>query len=124
MIGHRARGANPVTPQTRSVTATTPALREEQRPGRVTSRRDDAGASAGSTGRRVETYRCRPARPAAQQAQVAACCVAAAAGANVEPHPFQPTLSGMLLTGGTPRYLTARLIGGRPMSHSAQAAAT
>ena len=51
---------------------------------------------------------------AAQQAQVAARCIAAAAGANIEPHPFHPTLRGMLLTGGTPRYLTARLVAAHP----------
>jgi sulfide:quinone oxidoreductase len=56
---------------------------------------------------------------AAQQAQVAARCVAAAAGADVEPRPFHPMLSGTLLTGGTPRYLTARLIGGHPFSSTA-----
>ena len=56
---------------------------------------------------------------AAQQAQVAACCVAAVAGADVEPRPFHPTLSGILLTAGTPRYLTARLIGGHPFRSTA-----
>jgi sulfide:quinone oxidoreductase len=56
---------------------------------------------------------------AAQQAQVAARCIAAAAGADVTPRPFRPTLSGMLLTGGTPRYLTARLIGGHPFRSTA-----
>lgn len=49
---------------------------------------------------------------AAQQAEVAALGIAAAAGADVQAHPFHPTLDGMLLTGGRPRYLTARLIGG------------
>jgi sulfide:quinone oxidoreductase len=56
---------------------------------------------------------------AAQQAQVAARAIAAAAGANVQPHPFHPTLDGMLLTGGTPRYLTARLVGGHPFGSQA-----
>jgi sulfide:quinone oxidoreductase len=58
---------------------------------------------------------------AAQQAQVAARHIAAAAGADVTPHPFHPTLTGMLLTGGTPRYLTARLIGGHPFRSTAGA---
>jgi sulfide:quinone oxidoreductase len=58
---------------------------------------------------------------AAQQAQVAARHIAAAAGAEVTPHPFHPTLSGILLTGGTPRYLTARLIGGHPFRSTAGA---
>jgi sulfide:quinone oxidoreductase len=58
---------------------------------------------------------------AAQQAEVAARCIAAAAGADVQPHPFHPTLSGMLLTGGTPRYLTARLVGGHPFRSTAAA---
>ena len=56
---------------------------------------------------------------AAQQAQVAARCIAAAAGADIEPHPFHPTLSGMLLTGGTPRYLTARLVAAHPFRSTA-----
>lgn len=51
---------------------------------------------------------------AAQQAEVAARCIAASAGADVQPRPFHPTLDGLLLTGGRPRYLTARLIGGHP----------
>ena len=56
---------------------------------------------------------------AAQQAEVAARHIAAAAGADVTPHPFHPTLRGTLLTGGMPRYLTARLIGGHPFRSTA-----
>jgi sulfide:quinone oxidoreductase len=51
---------------------------------------------------------------AAQQADVAAATVAALAGAPVVPRPFRPTLEGLLLTGGQPRYLTARLTGATP----------
>lgn len=58
---------------------------------------------------------------AAQQAEVAARCIAAGAGADVQTHPFHPTLSGTLLTGGSPRYLTARLIGGHPFGSAAAA---
>jgi hypothetical protein len=40
--------------------------------------------------------------------------IAAAAGAQVTALPFRPTIHGLLLTGSEPRYLTARLTGGRP----------
>lgn len=42
---------------------------------------------------------------AAQQADVVAAEIAAAAGAPVERAPYEPVLRGMLLTGGTPLYL-------------------
>ncbi len=48
----------------------------------------------------------------AQQADAAAEAIAALAGAPVEPKPFQPVVYGMLLTGGAPRYLRARITGG------------
>jgi sulfide:quinone oxidoreductase len=51
---------------------------------------------------------------AAQQAAVVAASIAAATGAPVVPRPFHPTIGGLLLTGAEPRYLTARLTGGRP----------
>jgi sulfide:quinone oxidoreductase len=51
---------------------------------------------------------------AAQQADVAARSIAALAGAAVTPRPFHPTIAGLLLTGGEPRYLTARVTGGEP----------
>jgi sulfide:quinone oxidoreductase len=44
---------------------------------------------------------------AAQQADVAALAIAAAAGAAVEVRSFHPVLRGMLLTGEAPRYLRA-----------------
>ena len=49
---------------------------------------------------------------AAQQADVVARGVAALAGAPVSPQPFRPKLEGLLLTGGVPRFLSARLVGG------------
>jgi sulfide:quinone oxidoreductase len=49
---------------------------------------------------------------AAQQADVAAASIAAAAGADVERRPFRPVLRGLLLTGGTPRYLRREITGG------------
>ncbi|HTU97443.1 MAG TPA: hypothetical protein VMF14_16470, partial [Solirubrobacteraceae bacterium] len=64
---------------------------------------------------------------AAQQADVAARGIAAAAGADVEARPFHPTIHGILLTGESPRYLTARLIGAHPFGSavtSADAATT
>jgi sulfide:quinone oxidoreductase len=50
---------------------------------------------------------------ATQQADVAAEAIAALAGAPVAPEPFRPEIHGMLLTGAAPRYLTARIAGGR-----------
>lgn len=49
---------------------------------------------------------------AAQQADAAAEAIAALAGAPVQPEPFKPVIQGMLLTGGEPRYLSARITGG------------
>ncbi len=40
-----------------------------------------------------------------RQAQAAATCIAARAGAPVEPEPFEPVLRGMMLTGAEPSYL-------------------
>jgi sulfide:quinone oxidoreductase len=53
---------------------------------------------------------------AAQQADVAALSIAALAGAAVTPRPFHPTIDGVLVTGGQPRHLSARLIGGEPFA--------
>ncbi|HEY1689946.1 MAG TPA: hypothetical protein VGF95_13920 [Solirubrobacteraceae bacterium] len=52
----------------------------------------------------------------AQQADVAACAIAALAGASVQPRPFEPVMHAMLLTGGAPRYLSARITGGHGFS--------
>jgi sulfide:quinone oxidoreductase len=48
-----------------------------------------------------------------QQADVAARSIAALAGADVEVRQFKPVLKGMLLTGGRPLYLSARITGGQ-----------
>jgi sulfide:quinone oxidoreductase len=56
---------------------------------------------------------------AAQMADAAASAIAAAAGAPVEPIPFDPVLRGLLLTGSEPEYLRAELGGGH---HYASAA--
>jgi sulfide:quinone oxidoreductase len=53
---------------------------------------------------------------ASQQADVAAQSIAALAGAPVAPEPFDPVIHGMLLTGGAPRYLTAKIAGGHGFS--------
>jgi sulfide:quinone oxidoreductase len=53
---------------------------------------------------------------ASQQADTAACAIAALAGAAVTPAPFQPVLRGMLLTGGKPLYMTASITGGHGFS--------
>jgi sulfide:quinone oxidoreductase len=56
---------------------------------------------------------------AAQQADVAAAGIAAAAGADVEVAPYAPRLQGVLLTGGDPLYLERR-----PHAPSTSSAAT
>jgi sulfide:quinone oxidoreductase len=48
-----------------------------------------------------------------QQADAAAQSIAALAGAPLTPEPFKPVIRGILLTGGKPRYLTARIAGGQ-----------
>jgi sulfide:quinone oxidoreductase len=48
---------------------------------------------------------------ATQQADAAAETIAAAAGVELEPHPFHPVLRGVLLTGREPRYLRRELSG-------------
>jgi sulfide:quinone oxidoreductase len=49
---------------------------------------------------------------ATQEADVAAEAIAAAAGCEVEPAPFDPVLRGVLWTGAEPRYLYGRPAGG------------
>jgi sulfide:quinone oxidoreductase len=58
---------------------------------------------------------------AAQQADAASEAIAAEAGADVEPHPFDPILRGLVITGGAPAYLRAQLRDGRgPGSEAAR----
>ena len=47
----------------------------------------------------------------AEQADTAAAAIASLAGVEVDTEPFQPLIRGMLLTGGAPLYMSARLIG-------------
>lgn len=49
---------------------------------------------------------------AAQQADAVAETIAAAAGAPIDPRPFQPVLRALLLTGATPTFLRVELGGG------------
>ncbi|HYM44626.1 MAG TPA: FAD-dependent oxidoreductase [Solirubrobacteraceae bacterium] len=51
-----------------------------------------------------------------QQADAAAQSIAALAGVPIEPEPFHPIVRGILLTGGKPHYLTARITGGHGFS--------
>jgi sulfide:quinone oxidoreductase len=53
---------------------------------------------------------------AAQQADAAALAIAARAGADVEPTPFDPTVHAILLGGDKPLYLSAQIVGGRGSS--------
>ena len=48
----------------------------------------------------------------AQQADTAAAAIAALAGVDVEVEPYRAVIRGMLLTGGKPLYLSARVVGG------------
>lgn len=53
---------------------------------------------------------------AAEQADAVARSIAALAGAPVTPEPFEPLIRGMLLTGGKPVYISARITGGAGFS--------
>jgi sulfide:quinone oxidoreductase len=53
---------------------------------------------------------------ASQQADAAAQSIAALTGAVAPPEPFNPIIRGMLLTGGKPLYLMARITGGHGFS--------
>ena len=53
---------------------------------------------------------------ASQEADAAAEAIAARAGANVDPKPFDPEIRGMLLTDGKPLYLRAEITGGHGFS--------
>ena len=57
----------------------------------------------------------------AEQADAAAEAIAALAGAPIEPKRFQPTVYGMLLTGGRPLYLRAHVTGGHGFSSEVSA---
>jgi sulfide:quinone oxidoreductase len=48
-----------------------------------------------------------------QQADAVAESIAALAGVEIEPQPFRPVISGMLLTDDRPRYMGAEIIGGQ-----------
>jgi sulfide:quinone oxidoreductase len=52
----------------------------------------------------------------AQQADTAAAGIAALAGADVTPEPYDPVIYGKLLTGRDPLYLTARIVAGSGFS--------
>jgi sulfide:quinone oxidoreductase len=53
---------------------------------------------------------------AAQQADAAAESIAALAGVEIAPEPFEATVRGMLLTGGPTKYIEAHLTGGHGFS--------
>lgn len=62
----------------------------------------------------ITAYPIKQGGIAAQQADLVAHVVAKRAGAALEePPPLRPVLRGLLITGGTPRYLLADLTGGR-----------
>ena len=67
---------------------------------------DDVFAAGDAT-----TFPVKQGGLAAQQADAVAEAIAAAAGAQIDPHPFRPVLRGTLLTGGPARYLRADISG-------------
>jgi sulfide:quinone oxidoreductase len=60
----------------------------------------------------VTTFPVKQGGIATQEADAAAEAIAAAAGADVDPAPFEPILRGVLWTGAEPRYLYGRPTGG------------
>jgi sulfide:quinone oxidoreductase len=60
----------------------------------------------------ITTFPVKQGALATQQADTVAEAVAAAAGAAIEPKPFDPVLRGVLFTGHQPRYLYGRPTGG------------
>jgi sulfide:quinone oxidoreductase len=68
---------------------------------------DDVFAAGDAT-----TFPIKQGGLAAQQSDAAAETIAAAAGAALEPRPFDPILRGLLLTGDEPRFLRAKPAGG------------
>jgi sulfide:quinone oxidoreductase len=58
----------------------------------------------------ITTFPLKQGGIATQQADAAAESIAARAGAAIEPRPFRPVLRGLLLTGLTPRFMTAGLL--------------
>lgn len=60
----------------------------------------------------ITTFPVKQGGIAAQQADAVAEAIAAAAGVEITPTPFEPVLRGLLLTGGRPAFLRADVIGG------------
>jgi sulfide:quinone oxidoreductase len=60
----------------------------------------------------VTTFPVKQGGIAAEQADAVAEAIASRAGALVSPRPFRPVLRGLLLTGGEPRYLSAKITRG------------
>ena len=67
----------------------------------------------------VTTFPVKQGALATQQADTVAETIAAAAGAGIEPEPFDPVLRGVLFTGDQPRYLYGRPTGGQAKRASA-----
>jgi CBS domain-containing protein len=60
----------------------------------------------------ITTFPVKHGGIASQQAVAAAETIAASAGVELAPRPFEPVLRGLLLTGSTPRYLRRDMSGG------------
>ncbi len=58
----------------------------------------------------ITTFPLKQGGIATQQADAAAASIAALAGAPVRPRPFRPVLRGLLLTGLSPRFMSASLL--------------
>jgi sulfide:quinone oxidoreductase len=74
--------------------------------GRVTGLQDVYAAGD------ITTFPIKQGGIAAQQADAVATAIAAEAGAEVAPAPFEPVLRGLLLTGARPAYIRAEVRGG------------
>ena len=72
--------------------------------GRVEGREDVYAAGD------ITTFPLKQGGIATQQADAAAASIAALAGAPIRPRPFRPVLRGLLLTGLSPRFLSASLL--------------
>jgi sulfide:quinone oxidoreductase len=72
--------------------------------GRVEGREDVFAAGD------ITTFPLKQGGIATQQADAAAASIAALAGAPVQPRPFRPVLRGLLLTGLSPRFMSASLL--------------
>jgi sulfide:quinone oxidoreductase len=100
-------------PVLRGVPQTVTGFIATDRHGRVTSMENVYAAGDGTA------FPIKQGGLAAQQADAAAAAIAAAAGVEIDPEPFEPVLRGLLLTGAEPHYLRHDLTRPEADGHSA-----